>query len=87
MNLYDQLKDHPRFPKEKKYSPSLGYSPNKSLQEFIDFLKSVCVDKEKVSDQIEHFFDAYDIPLATKKYSADDLVSAFCQDNIIGDER
>jgi len=97
MNLYDQLKDHLSFPKqrletsgtfgiaERKIPHTLkahvwGY--NQCLKEFIDFLKSVRVDEEKVaSELLLGHKDSKSVKIARA------MSSVLCQQNIIGEEK
>lgn len=84
MNLYEMLKDHPRFPKARysKYSGQhfeINKGNNQCLQEVIEFLKSVWVDEEKLKKLIENGRVVF--PSRIEK-----LVKTLCQENIIGDK-
>jgi len=111
MNLYDQLKDHPRFPKKflEEYekihftSGSQGWDSHtfglkcklegfdERLEQFIEFLKSFEVDKEKVQKIL---FQEMEPVLCEKTKKGEwilkdpsKLAASICKENIIGDKK
>jgi hypothetical protein len=92
LSLYDQLKDHPRFPYEhvlehpSKESEAYCNGRESCYEQFIDFLKSVCVDEEKVNGLSAQSY-GYE-PNENKEVDSGLLIKIgelICQSNIIGD--
>ena len=85
MTLYDMVKDSPRFPKRQDFKEGsiqtdcFKNGSNSKRGEFISFLKSVGVDEHKVWQDIRI------LKSGGKEVSDEEIASALCQQNIVGD--
>jgi len=98
-NIYDQIKDHPRFPNKMEVifeTASQGWDShtehlrgrldgnNEMFDYFISFLKSIGMDKEKIKYVIDQDCEEFS-PIPLNNNGLNKIASALCQQNIIGD--